>query len=84
MALFGRKPRPVRRKVNQLAWMSIDDSFAARQCTVVDVSQEGARLRIEDPRFVRPKFKLHFERGSAGRPCKVAWRKNDMVGVEFI
>jgi PilZ domain len=84
MALFGRKSRPVRRKVNQLAWMSVDDSFATRPCTIVDMSQHGARLKIDDSRFLKPMFRLHFERGMAGKACRVAWRKNDVVGVEFI
>jgi hypothetical protein len=27
-----------------------------RQCTVIDISEGGARLRVEDPQFVKPQF----------------------------
>ena len=83
MALFGRKPRGPRRKTNQPAWMSVDGSFAARPCTVLDISENGARLKVEDPDFVKPRFQLKFERSSPGRTCTVAWKKGNIVGIEF-
>jgi hypothetical protein len=43
MSPFGKKSRPARRRTNQPAWMTVDDGFAARQCTVIDVSEGGAR-----------------------------------------
>ena len=49
MSIFGRKTRPARRRTNQPAWMTVD---AARQWTVIDISEGGARLRVEDPQFV--------------------------------
>lgn len=84
MALFGKKSRPVRRKVNQDAWMSLEGDFAARKCTVLDISDNGARLKVEDPQFIRSQFQLKFSRTDRGRRCKVAWRKGPLVGVEFI
>jgi len=64
--------------------MTVDGSFAARQCTVVDISEGGARLRVEDPQFVKPHFHLKFDRASPGRACKVAWKKGDLIGIEFV
>ena len=84
MAIFGRKPRPSRRRTYQAAWMTIDGSFAARQCTVIDISEGGARLRVEDPQFVKPHFHLKFDRTSPGRACKVAWKKGDLIGIKFV
>lgn len=84
MAIFGRKHRPSRRRTNQLAWITVDGGFAARQCTVLDISQGGARLRVEDPHFVKQRFDLKFERTSPGRACKVAWRKGDLIGIKFV
>jgi hypothetical protein len=84
MAIFGRKSRPSRRRTNQPAWMTIDGSFAARQCTVIDISEGGARLRVEDPQFVKPHFHLKFDRTSPGRACKVAWKKGDLIGIKFV
>jgi hypothetical protein len=49
MSPIGKKSRPARRRTNQPAWMTVDGGFAARQCTVIDISEGGARLRVEDP-----------------------------------
>jgi len=38
-----------------------------RQCTVIDISEGGARLRVEDPQFVKPQFQLKFDRTSPAR-----------------
>ena len=84
MAIFGRKSRPSRRRTNQPAWMTIDGSFAARQCTVIDISEGGARLRVDDPHFVKPQFQLKLDRTSPGRPCKIAWKKGDVIGIKFV
>jgi hypothetical protein len=83
MTQFGRKTRPARRRTNQPAWIT-DGGFAARQCTVIDISEGGARLRVEDPQFVKPQFQLKFERSSPGRACTVAWKKGDVIGIKFV
>jgi hypothetical protein len=64
--------------------MTVDGSFATRQCTVVDISEGGARLRVDDLQFVKPRFHLKFERTSPGRACKVSWTKGDLIGIEFV
>jgi hypothetical protein len=84
MSLFSRKTRPARRRTNQPAWMTVDGSFAARPCTVIDVSDGGASLRVEDQQFVRPEFQLKFDRRSPGRARKVTWTKGDRIGVKFV
>jgi hypothetical protein len=55
-----------------------------RQCTVIDISEGGARLWVEDPQFVKPQFQLKFDRTSPGRTCKVAWKKGDVIGIKFV
>ena len=55
-----------------------------RQCTVIDISEGGARLRVDDPQFVKPQFQLKLDRTSPGRACKVAWKKGDVIGIEFV
>ena len=58
--------------------------FSDRQCTVIDISEGGARPRVEDPQFVKPQFQLKFDRTSPGRACKVAWKKDDVIGIKFV
>jgi hypothetical protein len=84
MAIFGRKSRPPRRKTDQKAWMVIDGDFAVRRCSVLDISEGGAKIKIEDPTFLnRPVFQLKFSRADHGRLCRVSWRKGLVIGVEF-
>jgi PilZ domain len=84
MSPLSKKSRPARRRTNQSAWMTIDGGFAARQCIVIDISEGGARLRVDDPQFVKPQFQLKFDRTSPGRACKVAWKKGDVIGIKFV
>jgi hypothetical protein len=83
MALFRRKSRPPRRKTDQEAWMTIAGTFAARRCSVLDISEGGAKIKIDDPAFVRPVFQLKFSRADQGRRCKISWQKGLVIGVEF-
>jgi hypothetical protein len=84
MSIFGRKHRPSRRRTNQPAWVTVDGGFATRQCTILDISEGGARLRVDDPHFVKPQFQLKLDRTSPGRPCKIAWKKDDVIGIKFV
>jgi hypothetical protein len=85
MAVFGRKSRKARRKVERQAWLSGDQDFALRPCTVLDMHDEGARLRIEDAGRVPSHFNLTFSRTTrAGRRCEVRWRRGHAVGVTFV
>lgn len=81
---FGRKTRPFRKKTELDAWIAIDGSFAVRHCTVLDVSDNGVRLRLDDPDFTARQFELKFARGGRGRRCKIAWRKGREIGAEFV
>jgi hypothetical protein len=83
VALFGKKTRPVRRATNRDAWLAIDGSFATRKFKVLDLSDGGAKLKIEDSQFVRPHFRLKFAPAEHGRSCRVIWRKGSTIGVKF-
>jgi hypothetical protein len=83
MSIFRKKSRSPRRETNQEAWVAIDGAFAARRCSVLDISTGGAKIKIEDSLFVGPVFLLKFSRADPGRRCKVSWRKGLVMGVEF-
>ena len=63
--------------------MAIDGAFAARRCSVLDISEGGAKIRIDDLAFLKPTFQLKFSRADRGRSCKVSWQKGFVIGVEF-
>jgi hypothetical protein len=83
MGIFGRKSDPPSRKINQEAWMAIDGAFATRRCLVLDISPDGARIKISDETLNWPVFQLKFSLAEQGKRCKVSWQKGPVVGVEF-
>ncbi len=50
---------------------------------MLDISEGGAKIKVEDSMFVGPVFQLKLSRTDRGRRCKVSWRKGLVLGVEF-
>ncbi|MDB5656410.1 MAG: pilus assembly protein PilZ [Tardiphaga sp.] len=80
------KKRDVRRSVQQAGWITLEGGFAARQCTVLDLSATGAKIVVEDPSSVTTaKVRLAFSRDArTGRNCEVVWRRGKTLGVRFV
>ena len=53
-------------------------------CVVRDLTPRGARLRMPSTVGVPSVFHLLHQRDGAIQRCKVAWRTETEVGVEFI
>jgi hypothetical protein len=77
------KKRLARKTYHQEAWISLD-GFAARRCEIVDASDFGARLLLDDASLIVDRFKLKLTRTAEGRTCKVAWQKGRELGAEFV
>ena len=85
MALGGRKIRSVRKSVQQPGWLVFEGSFAARPCTVLDMSDSGARILANDSGAIPSKVRLAFSRDvTRGRPCEVVWQRGRTVDVKFV
>jgi hypothetical protein len=52
-------------------------------CLVRDISTLGARLEFTTTESLPDRFELAFEKARTLRVCRVAWRTNTQVGVEF-
>jgi hypothetical protein len=53
-------------------------------CTLVDISDTGARLFIDDIAEVPTRFTLAMtERGVPRRECRLIWRGENEIGVSF-
>ena len=73
-----------RRAINEPAWIERAPSNILERCTLVNVSEIGARLTISDVYDLPENFVLHLTRVSEpGRQCRVIWQRNHEVGVEF-
>ena len=54
-------------------------------CAVLDVSEGGARIAVLTSEMVPDEFLLRFSASSdVSRRCKIAWRKEDEIGVNFV
>jgi hypothetical protein len=52
-------------------------------CAVFDISAKGAKLLLHGPVTFPEIFKLSIDSGAA-RTCRVAWRKGNEYGIEFV
>ena len=52
-------------------------------CTVRNLSTQGALLLIRSHAGIPEKFDLVLETSGEHHPCRIAWRGEDRVGVEF-
>jgi hypothetical protein len=82
------KPKPrfereVRRARRFPAWIKVNGR-ALCECHVLDVSDNGAKVALDEPSLVPDKFELAFFQGGPNRVCEVVWRRSRMFGVKFI
>ena len=66
------------------AFIRIHDDLPLHPCTVLDVSVNGGRLRLDAEAMVPDQFVLLFTRsGTVQRQCRVIWRQDCYLGVAF-
>jgi hypothetical protein len=83
VSFFNRR-RFFRRAVNEPAWVEKVPSIL-EWCTLMDLSKSGARLTISDVYDLPENFALHVTREfKPGRVCRIIWRRDHEVGVEFL
>jgi hypothetical protein len=52
-------------------------------CEVRDVSNAGARIRLNGLRILPPNFELSCDNFRTVRRCRLIWRRGDFVGTAF-
>ena len=52
-------------------------------CTVRDLSELGACLKVASPLGIPDTFNLLFGADPQPRHCRIVWRKEKQIGVEF-
>jgi len=73
-----------RRRLGANAFIRLDDGFAVRPCTVIDLSDTGVKISIAAAQSVPNNFTFLASRNSAGRRATVKWRRGSQIGAEFI
>jgi PilZ domain len=78
------KRKTKRQSMRYTAWISPEPG-KSHGCVLSDISETGARIRVEDADAIPDSFMLLLARnGRALRPCRVKWRKPNQIGVTFV
>ena len=81
----AEKRKNLRRSVTYPAFIDLADGSPSRVCSLCDASQEGAQLAVADPDALPDEFILALSAdGAARRRCRIVWRTQTQVGVEFV
>jgi hypothetical protein len=75
-----------RRRVEQSVLIKSVEGAIIGQCTMLDISSGGARLKLPGNLVAPELFTLLLSKidGRLKRHCLVAWRKDKQVGVRFM
>lgn len=76
--------RKARRQPLTCSSIAITANGVREQCRFADISETGARLKVEDSSKLPDQFILVLsERGKVMRRCDVIWRSAKQIGVRF-
>lgn len=82
-------PRPEarvapRRRTLKAGVIAFNSHFMTYNCTVREISETGARLRVDDVMGIPNHFDLVIELDAVEYPCEVVWRRQGEIGVRFL
>jgi hypothetical protein len=72
-----------RTKVLRSAKIIVPRRSPVIHCTVQNLTDVGACLKVANTSGVPATFDLTFEHGRTRRACRVVWRTHDKLGVSF-
>ncbi len=72
-----------RRRVLKAGVIAFNNRYVTYNCTVRDLSDTGARLRVDDVTVIPASFELIIDLDGFEAPCEVTWRRQHEVGVKF-
>jgi hypothetical protein len=72
-------------RVRRPGWLSVREGAEIEECIVWDESTIGARLVVAVESDISATLCLYMSLDfTSGRHCRVVWRSNDQIGVEFL
>jgi hypothetical protein len=78
------KRKSSRRPYNREVWLDFGDQ-KLRVCRMLDISEGGARISLDEPKSAPAHVVLHFKQGGlVARKCRVVWRSDTEIGVQFL
>jgi|SRR5712691_2028842 len=76
--------KPLSTSVQQRASIDPGDGSPHRHCMICDISQRGARIALAGKSDIPDEFRLMLGGGGAHRRCRVVWRTEQQIGIEFL
>ena len=75
----------LRRSIRYPAYVDLGPDVPLRACMLCNVSQGGAELSVSDLDSLPEHFTLALSiDGGAQRRCRVVWKADSQIGVEFL
>jgi hypothetical protein len=76
--------KKIRRAMHYTARIDLNDGTPRLGCLVSDISESGARLQMDGAQELPETFNLLLSgRGGIHRQCRVVWRSENQIGVQF-
>jgi hypothetical protein len=82
-AIMLEKRKHPRQLTLKTAKIHFDLQGEERDCAIVDISEGGACVMVEDDAVVPDSFDLTLDRDGLTRSCKVVWRAANRLGLSF-
>jgi hypothetical protein len=80
---MDEKRKTARRRVLKEGKIVFADGMRVFDCTIRDMSEEGARLLIANTVGLPDTFQLYEKSSGMLYPVTVAWRQPNSIGVQF-
>jgi PilZ domain len=80
---FTEKRRSQRHRTLKGGKIYFHKSWAGIDCVVRDLSEGGAGIIVESEAGIPERFNLVISSTSLNRPCRLAWRLQNRIGVSF-
>lgn len=83
---FVEQRRSSRYATNCPAWIKFDNHGQPRSCTIVDISNGGARIAVASPNDLPKEFSVIIALGGGNitRRVRIVWWANDEIGVRYL
>jgi hypothetical protein len=82
---FIEQRRSIREHVYFPAWTETGNGSQRGECTVLDVSESGARIMVSPlVRFPKEFWLVFSKDGTRRRRCRIIWRSNEQIGVTYL
>jgi hypothetical protein len=82
---FIEQRRSIREYVDFPGLIDVGDGSQLRSCTVLDVSEDGARVIVASSAVLPKEFWLILNKdGTRRRRCRMVWRSVTQVGVQYL